>query len=68
MQVYGDNTKKTAFQVGETFLREEKVSLTERSGQPAKGLKKSLQNFVTMCGKTVGCQNSKASDHRQRNG
>jgi len=58
MQVYGDNAmKKTAvYKWVKRFLREEKVSLTERDqdGQHQAELKKTLQKFVKFCMKIVG--------------
>ena len=58
VQVYGDNAmKKTAvYKWVKRFVREGKVSLTERDqdGQQQAELKKTLQIFVKLCVKIVG--------------
>jgi len=72
VQVYRDNSMKkiAVYKWVKLFLREEKVSLTKRDqdGQQQAELKKTLQKFIKLCVKIVGCQkNSTASEHRQRN-
>jgi fructose-1,6-bisphosphatase len=66
VQVYGDNAmKKTAiYKEWQAFLTEEQMSLTKRDqdGQQRAELKKTLQKFVKLCVKIVGCQkHSRAS-------
>ena len=69
VQVYGDSAmKKTAVYkwVKRFFLGEEKVSLTKRDkdGQQQAELKKTLQKFIKLCMKIIGCQeHSRASEH-----
>jgi len=68
VQVYGDNAmKKTAvYKWVKLFLREEKVSLMKRNqgSQQEAELKKTLQKFVKLCMKIIGCQeHSRGSEH-----
>jgi len=67
--VYGDNAmKKTAIYkwMKRSSEGRESVIEEERSGRPAT-MKKTLQKFVKLCVKIVGCQkHSRASENRQR--
>jgi hypothetical protein len=72
VQAHGDNAMKNTavYNLMTRFLREEEASLTKRvqDGQQRAELRNTLQKFVELCVKIVGCQeHSRTSEHRQRN-